>query len=522
MAPIGTTEPTPATRPRDRAMSRREMFRAGALAAGFWGGAGASVRPVETHADADPGAVLTRLARRITMGANEAELALANSLGFQAYLERHLDHLNIPEDPALLTRLFGNGQPGTGLTTLTMAPVDLYALPAGQVRGELSEACLLRAALSTRQLFERMVEFWTDHFNIDHLNGDDAYLKTPDDRDVIRQHALGSFPALLDASAHSPAMLYYLDNNASVAGNPNENYARELMELHSMGVDGGYTQADVLAVARCFTGWTLFGRSTTNPQSGLFRYNSAVHDTGSKTIFAGTSQQVVIPPRSAAAGIQDGLDVLSALAHHPSTAAFISRKLCKRFIGEDCHQSVIDSVAAAYTSTNGDIKAMLRAALTPANLYDARPRYKRPFHLVVSALRALPVTIGSTNATFTLLGGAGHRPFLWGPPDGYPDTLDYWSGLIIPRWNFGAQLLTNASGNSGGITGLTVDVASFFAGLTTADQMVARIDQALFAGEMPQAQRDRVRDYLAAAPASNPRRRDAIGLAIGAPEFQWY
>jgi uncharacterized protein (DUF1800 family) len=361
--------------------------------------------------------------------------------------------------------------------------------------------------MSKRQLSERMVEFWTDHFNIDILNGDDRYLKTVDDRDVIRAHALGGFPALLDASAHSPAMLLYLDNHVSVVGNPNENYARELMELHTMGADGGYTQQDVAEVARCFTGWGLFFR-TGQPNAGTFRFNAAQHDNNQKTVLGN-----IIP---AGGGINDGLTVLSILVNHPSTARYVSKKLCRWLLGENTPQSIVDSVAATYTATSGDIKAMIRTALTPNFLADAAPRYKRPFHHMVSALRALPSSIVTTTALRTQLEASGHRPFTWGTPDGYPDSLQYWSGLILPRWNFGASLMQNQ------YNGLSVNIATLFSGLTTAQQMADRINTSMFGGEMPPAERDRIRDYLLPDSPTESRRREAVGLAIAAPGFQWY
>jgi len=159
---------------------------------------------------------------------------------------------------------------------------------------------------------------------------------------------------------------------------------------------------------------------------------------------------------------------------------------------------------------------MIRTALQPNVLADAPPKYKRPFHLYVSALRALPSTITATATFRSQLDAAGHRTFFWISPDGYPDTLLYWSGLILPRWNFGASLLNN------NLNGLVVDYTSFLSGLTTAQQIVDKIDQAMFGGEMSAGDKDRIRTYLLPDPPSITRQRDAIGLAIGSPSFQWY
>ncbi|HLP85206.1 MAG TPA: DUF1800 family protein, partial [Phycisphaerales bacterium] len=213
-----------------RGKSRRGLL---ALATGAAAVAAAmktvSAQPVRVKGDVDPSSLLEKLVDRITFGVTPEELTLARQLGYQGYLEYHLNHLAI-DDSAMDTRL-------AALTTLTMTYPQLLTQTFGFVRNELTEATLVRAVFSKRQLFERMVELWTDHFNIEIATV--QYYKTADDRDVIRPNALGTFPNLLNASARSPAMLYYLNNDVSTAANPNENYARELMELHTLGVDGG-------------------------------------------------------------------------------------------------------------------------------------------------------------------------------------------------------------------------------------------------------------------------------------------
>lgn len=486
-----------------RRVSRRSLFAGGGAAlAAFWTTASRATAqsPPEVAADIDPGSLLAKLIRRTSMGITQVELDRAVTLGYGAYLEYQLNHQAI--DDASVDAMIAP------LTTLTMQPYQLFPLQTGQIVSELMQGLFVRAVFSNRQLFERMVEFWTDHFNIDITNELDQFYKTVDDREVVRANALGTFPAILSASAHSPAMLYYLNNDISVAGNPNENYARELMELHTMGVDGGYSQTDVVEVARCFTGWTIYGRNGTGTLAGTFRYNNAVHDNTQKIVLGN-----IIP---AGGGMQDGLTVLNILAAHPSTARFISRKLCSRFLAEDPPQSVVDAVAATYTSTGGDIKAMLRTALAPNILADAALKYKRPFHIVTSALRTVPCTIASSTGLRSQLNAAGHQPFYWGPPDGYPDTFAHWSGLILPRWNFGSSSVANQ------VSGLTIDYATFYAGLTTADQMADRIRQAMFLGEMPTYDRNRIRDYLLPNTPSTNRQRDAIALAIASPSFQWY
>ncbi len=504
-----TTEPVvddapsaPEHPPRARGLSRRGLFTGAGLLAAFAQSGRAVASPPAAQADVDPSSLLNRLVRRLTYGESPAEIDLARTLGYQGYLEYHLNPGAI-DDSALDTRL-------ASYATLPMTYQQMLGVQDTQVANECIEAAILRAAFSRRQFYERMVEFWTDHFNIEMAGQRLRRMKAIDDRDVIRPHALGNFGALLTASARSPAMLDYLDNNISTAGNPNENYAREIMELHTMGADGGYTQQDVVEVARCFTGWQFFNDNS-GANSGTFRYNQGVHDTGQKTVLGH-----VIPARSAANGIQDGLDVIAILLAHPSTARYLARKLCAFLLGDRVPQGVQDRVAAAYTATSGDIKSMIRAALEPNHLAQAPLIYKRPWHHFISCLRGAPSTITSTTSFRSRLLGAGMPRFGWATPDGYPLATDYWVGLIMPRWNFGADLMNNA------IAGCSVDTAAFFAGLTTADQMAERISQAFFAGELPALERNRIRDHLLPNTPTLARQREALGLAMSSPFFQWF
>lgn len=478
----------------DFSAARRKLLFGGSLLAAFW-----AVGEQRARAGGPPSNEKW-LVDRLTMGVTQAELTQAQTLGYSDYLEYQLAYEQIAEDPALLARL-------ANLTTLTMTPDQLVPIPAGQVQNELTEATILRSVFSRQQLFQRAVELWTDHFNIDINNGIDRSLKTIDDRDVIRAHALGTFSQLLHASAQSPAMLYYLDNYTNVAGNPNENYGRELLELHSVSVHGGYTQQDVQEVARCFTGWTLYSeRSGTN--SWYFRFVNGQHDGGVKHVLGYDIN---------AGGMNDGLAVLDILANHPSTANFIATKLCRWFYAEDPPVSLINSVATTYTGTGGDIKAMIRTIFNSVDPATAPFKFKRPYHLYVSALRATGATVNTINGIRQNLLSAGHVPFSWSPPDGYPDRLDAWSGLLLPRWNFGASMVMN-----NGVSGVVFNPTTFFSGATTIDQLMDRIDSALFGGFMDSADKQKVRDYLNVNPGQDQRRREAVGLAIAAPSYQWY
>lgn len=489
-------------------VSRRGLFGSllGRQSAGFGAAAAAltalatatEAEPITNSVEADPNALLNKVVRRTTFGITQADQARAVQLGYNGYLEEQLNPASI-DDSAMDARL-------AVYTTLNMTAQQLLALPANQVTNELIEAMILRACFSKRQLFERMVDFWTDHFSID-INVA-PYLKTVDERVVIRPHALGSFPAMLHASAQSSAMLLYLDNNTNIASSPNENYARELMELHTLSIAGPYTQNDVREVARCFTGWT-FGVPGSGANTGVFFFNANNHDNGQKVVLGN-----IIP---SGGGMQDGITVLNILAAHPSTANFIATKLSRKFLGENVSQSVINAVAAVYTATNGDIKSMVREVLKHNNLAtDYGPRHKRPLHHFVSAIRATGSTVNTTNVMRNQLNAAGNLPYNWGPPDGYPDTLAYWNGLILPRWNWGASMATNA------IAGISFPVETFFAGMTTSTQMLDKINAALFAGELPAAERTRLQQYLNTNVGSTTTRRETVGLAIGSPSFQWY
>src|SRR4029079_11887024 len=297
----------------------------------------------------------------------------------------------------------------------------------------------LRAVYSERQLQEVMVDFWTNHFNIFANKGADRWLLPAYDRDTIRPNALSKFSTLLQATAQSPAMLFYLDNFQSVSPNANanrgrgllqqlradqrpqqqrrginENYARELMELHTLGVDGGYTQKDVQEVARCFTGWTIFqprgGAAAINAVMGndamrrnaqamsrvpgTFVFNPRVHDDGEKVVLGHK-----IP---AGGGIKDGLTVLEILSRHPSTAKYIATKLVRHFVSDTPPPALVDRVAGAFTKSDGDIRETLKTIFFSKEFNSTeayRAKIKRPFELVISAIRTLAAETNGGPAT---------------------------------------------------------------------------------------------------------------------------
>ena len=270
--------------------------------------------------------------------------------------------------------------------------------PQQMVARDLAEGKLLRAVYSNRQLDEVLTDFWYNHFNVYLDKGADRYLVTEYEREVIRPHVLGKFKDLLAATAKSPAMLFYLDNWQSVGpdapqggrGVPkgakkgvrglNENYGRELLELHTLGVDGGYTQGDVTEAARCFTGWTIL-----NPQrGGEFFFNKRVHDDGEKTFLG-----VKIP---AGGGIRDGEKVLDLVAHHPSTAHFLSQKLAMRFVADEPPAALVNRMAETFRKTDGDLRAVMKTMLESKEFFSEgayRAKLKSPLEVVASAVRTV-------------------------------------------------------------------------------------------------------------------------------------
>jgi uncharacterized protein (DUF1800 family) len=339
--------------------------------------------------------------------------------------------------------------------------------PRQAVVAELVEAKLQRAVYSPRQLEEVLVDFWLNHFNVFSGKNTVGVLLTSYERDAIRPFVLGRFRDMLLATARHPAMLSYLDNfisrsapeNApgfgggvvfSPAGQNqglNENYGRELLELHTLGVDGGYTQADVINVARAFTGWTIFDAQ----RYGEFQYNPQMHDRGEKVVLGHTF------PRGG--GEEEGVKIVDLLSAHPSTARFISRKLAQRFVADDPPQALVDRMAATFTKTNGDLRAVMETLLLSREFMSEgawQAKMKTPLELVASTLRALDANVTDTTALAQQLADMGQPLYGRVDPAGYPATADAWSGAagLLRRMAFANALV------AGQIAGLEVDAGA--------------------------------------------------------------
>ena len=478
--------------------TRRDVFGALSAFASSVATAGAQLRlPVSTKPTVLPDVEL-KLVRRITNGVTAEDLAAVNAYGYNGYIDMQLNPAAI-NDSGCDTRL-------APYTSIGLPTPQLYALDSNTVQTHVIESTILRAIYSKRQLFERMVEFWTDHFNTDITTV--GILKTADVRDVLRGNALGTFLQMLNAQATSPAMINRLNNQQNSRTAPNQNYAREVMELQTLGVTGGYTQQDIVEIARCFTGWR-YNNTTNDPARGTFAFNLSVHDTGTKLILGNTITS---------AGVNEGLAVLKILADHPSTHTFVSKKLLRWFIDYEPSDAMVADVAEAFRQSGGDIKTVLKRVLGIENVRWAPPLFKRPFHYIVSGLRVMNANMTRYDSLrFTWLAGMGQIPFNWNPPNGYPHSFEYWGTLVLPRWNFASSL-----GIPGSVGGAIVDPTALLAGATTAQAIADRLDVLLFAGEMPVADKAALVTYLKPDPPGTTRIRDAFGLALASPGFQWY
>jgi len=398
---------------------------------------------------------------RMAFGARPGDVERVRAMGLDRYIEQQLHPEKISDNEAT-SRI-------TALTTVRMRSRELaekFERPAIEARrrakaqgdeargprmrnqantvlNELAQQKLLRAIYGERQLQEVLTDFWFNHFNVDARKGPDRFLVTAYERDVIRPRVLGKFRDLLEADAKSPAMLFYLDNwMSNVRKGLNENYGRELMELHTLGVDGGYTQRDVTEIARAFTGWTI----DKPRQGGGFRFEPRLHDDGEKMVLGHRIK--------AGGGMRDGEQVLDILAEHPSTARFIATKLVRRFVSDAPPPSLIDRAAARFRQTGGDLREVMRTILTSPEFLSRDAfdvKVKTPFEFVVSAARALAADVtggpGENDAMplVRIMQQLGMPLYQCQPPTGYKDTTDAWvnTGALVARMNVALQLAHN-------------------------------------------------------------------------------
>jgi len=399
----------------------------------------------------------------------------------------------------------------TFATTDIRRKVLLMNAPQQVVAYDLLESKLLRAIESKRQLAEELDDFWFNHFNVYYDKGSDRFLIPAYERDAIRPNVLGKFRDMLEATAKSPAMLFYLDNfqsvradidaknkNRKVKRGLNENYGRELMELHTLGVNGGYTQKDVTEVARCFTGWTLLEPR----RGGGFFYNDNLHDKGEKVVLGH-----VIP---AGGGQDDAEKVLDILATHPSTAHFISKKLAQRFVADNPPDSLVDKMAQTFLNSNGDIREVMKAMLTSKEFWSEgayRAKVKTPFEMVASSVRALDAAVSDAFALANQVGNLGEPLYRKQEPTGYSNMNSDWinSAALLSRMNFALNLAQNR------VPGVKVDVSRF------GSDPIEVAKTLMFRSASPQTRaaiQKALEDQKQKTPAT------VAGLVIGSPDFQ--
>jgi uncharacterized protein (DUF1800 family) len=410
----------------------------------------------------------------------------------------------------------------------------MAAMGPARIAGELAGAKLVRAVYSERQLEEVMTDFWFNHFNVFLGKGPVRWLAGDYERTAIRPHVFGKFEEMLLAVASHPAMLVYLDNWTSSAEAPpgqmrpgvgmpqggrrrgiNENFARELLELHTLGVDGGYTQQDVIAVARAFTGWTLTRPGGRGEGEFAFIFRPAMHDRGEKVILGQRFP--------AGRGVEEGREVLRLLARHPSTARHIARKLAERFVSDAPPPALVDTLAAVFLRSGGDLREVTRTLFTAEAFYDPAVRggrIKRPFELVASALRATGAEVGAVPPLLQMLRTLGHLPYQESAPTGYPARKEEWvnSGALLNRMNFGLALA------AGQLRGVRVQEALLADAVRAGsrEELIATLARRIFpAGEQGELEAIVLED-LAANDSPEPERvaRRALGLLLGSPRFQ--
>jgi hypothetical protein len=529
-------------------MNRRQFLRASGMAAAYlalpaWLGAcgratasaGAALANPATWVAPEETPALAHLLSRISYGPRPGDLARAAQIGWDALIEQQLAPEQIG-DSALDAQL-------AKLSTLQMGATDLLAqYPRGGKPGpraiiqELELAAMLRACFSERQLLEIMVDFWSNHLNIYIGKNQAKWLKTVDDRDVVRKYALGKFRDLLLASAKSPAMLVYLDNAENVrpgarrgkqAAGLNENYAREVMELHTVGADGGYSQDDVHTVARVLTGWTI--RRANDDAAGTFQFVPRLHDADAKNI---PFLDLSFP---AGGGMEEGEALLARLAAHPATAHRLAAKLCAAFVSDEPPAALIERAAQTYLASDTDVRPVLRMILQSDEFRaSAGQKIKLPVRVLASAVRALGVPLNDTLVSpgrpgVGLLGQLqllGQPFFGWQSPNGYPQVGAAWvnTGAMLARWNTAFALA------EGRVRGAQPNLPALLpAGANSAGALADGLAAALVPAPLPADARAALVEYIGdgqgdqyvlARAELNARLPELAGLIMASPAFQ--
>ncbi len=553
------------------ALATKSLMATGLLLAALRGPGGTSVtsEAPQPAADSTERARALHVLNRLTYGPRPGDVDRVVAMGVDRFIEQQLHAETVPDrdvesrlgdfevlrlNPDDLARIYLQEQRERRQRQLAGAQDSVRMEPddappragrrrplsrARRLAGELQQAAVVRATLSQRQLYEIIVDFWTNHFNVFLGKGADRFLLPDYIEHTIRPNAMGKFEDLLIATAHSPAMLFYLDNVQSVAPGSvpprlaefgrraqrgqmgrdpsgrqprflpkgiNENYARELMELHTLGVDGGYSQEDVINVARILTGWSM-----TPPQRGVrFVFNDWAHDRKEKVVLGRSFP--------AGRGEDEGMELLRMLANHPSTMRHVSAKLCARFLADDPPDGCIDAGVHAWERTGGDIREVLRAIFHSPDFW--APAYraakvKTPFEFVVSAVRAVGGAPDSTLALAQMVGRLGEPLYLEQPPTGYPETQESWvnSGALLERLNVAMGIA------SGRAPGVTADLSDLIPARDDPGRLADLVNGVILDGVATPNTLRVIREQTANL-APGQARVMAVGLALGSPEFQ--
>ncbi len=501
---------------------------------------------------------------RLAFGPRPGDLAHVQAVGIGGWLEEQLNPSRLDD---------ASGEAALAPHQMALRdPTDLFEemTPGFPARADSAErrrmqeagrdlglhvmmSALARHIASDRQLLEVMTDFWTNHFSVFMAKEADRFLTADFVEKAIRPNAFGRFEDLLVATAEHPAMLVYLDNAQSVApgsrpptpganrpvalmpargGMPatfprpgllqiaaaaareptgiNENYARELMELHTLGVDGGYTQQDVINVARILTGWGISRPRPMGPGRFAFEYHAWAHDTGTKQ---------VLGRRFRSNGMKEGLELLDLLAESPATARHVSHKLCARFVADDPPDGCVDAAVAAWQRTRGDIRAVLKAIVASPDFWaDAsrRSRFKSPLEFVTSAVRVLGAEPDTTARLAYTLQRLGEPLFMRLTPDGYPVVAADWlnSGAILTRMNIALALA------AGRMPGAIVSLDSLIPVTGDYDELVRRVNAVVLGGQASDRTLRTIRRQVADLPNTVNARAMAVALALGSPDFQ--
>ena len=510
---------------------------------------------------------------RLGYGPRPGDLERVKQMGLENWIERqlHPEKLDEPILQARLSRLPAANlnsqallaeypQPDTAAKRLGITvdeyrkQMDAEAHPPQGVRpkpsklpqealNQLQQAKALRAIYSERQLQEQLTDFWFNHFNVFANKDLDLWLLASYENDAIRSRVFGRFRDLLEASAKSPAMLFYLDNYLSAdpqaakrlrshpeklrgrqyaslppVGNRgiNENYGRELMELHTLGVDAGYTQQDVIEVARCFTGWTI-RNARTKPE---FAFDDRVHDPQPKNVLG----KKIHP-----GGIRDGEQVLDLLARDPHTAHHLALELAQHFVSDNPPAALVDRMAVAFRKTGGDLREVMRAMVYSPEFWSRsayRAKIKTPFELVVSTTRALGTDVDTALPLVNWITRIGEPLYQCLPPTGYSDKASAWvnAGALLNRLNFALALAGNH------VAGSEVQIAPLLGAEAETDpyQALERAVNLFLAGQMSATTRSTLEKQSAdpqivqikSGTTTQVNLGAITGLVLGTPEFQ--